>query len=368
MALRTTPPFRADHVGSLLRPKEITDAFKRFNAGTISLEEVKSIQDEAIKEVIAIQQDVGLQSITDGEFRRASYWSTFVERVAGLELSQSRFTFHDDHGHDQEFTAPIVTGKVSRPISIAGNEFSFLKDNTTRTPKVTIVSPPTMHMFRLDKTLKSGIYDSTKDYFSDLAKVYREEINALADAGCTYIQLDDVPIPMLSDPLIQARVKEDGLDPIQLMDDYINLFNDSLSDRPATVTIAVHMCRGNYKGKFLSEGGYETFAEKFFNQLNVDSFFLEYDSPRSGDFEPLKYVPKDKLVVLGLVSSKTPQIESQDDIRARIDEASRFIDLDQLALSPQCGFASTVAGNPITIDNEKEKLAMIVEVADKVWG
>jgi len=368
MAARTEPPFRADHVGSLLRPRAITEAFKKFNAGEITAEEVTAVQDRAIRDVIALQESVGLESITDGEFRRASYWSTFVERVNGLEISKALFTFHDDHGHEQEFTAPIVTTKVSRTTPIAGDEFDFLKVNTSKTAKTTIVSPPTMHMFRLDQTIEPGIYDSTKDYFADLAQVYREEIKALAEAGSSYIQLDDVPIPMLNDPTVQARVKEDGIDPTQLMNDYIDLFNDCLRDRPDGVTIAVHMCRGNYKGKFLSEGGYETFAEKFFNELNVDAFFLEYDSPRSGDFEPLKYVPKNKIVVLGLVSSKTPQMESQDDLRSRIDEAAQYIDLDQLALSPQCGFASTVAGNPITVDDEKAKLAMIVEVAGKVWG
>jgi len=368
MASRTKPPFRADHVGSLLRPKQITDAFKKFNAGEITKEAVSDIQDQAIKDVIELQESVGLPSITDGEFRRASYWSTFVERVQGLEISESRFTFHNNDGQEQKFTAPIVTKKVSRPVSIAGDEFDFLKANTKQTPKTTIVSPPTMHMFRLDQTVENGVYNSRKDYFSDLAQVYREEIKALADAGSTYIQLDDVPIPMLSDPNVQARVKEDGLDYVQLMNDYVDLFNDCLSGRPDGVTIAVHMCRGNYKGKFLSEGGYETFAETFFNNLDVDAFFLEYDTPRSGDFEPLKYVPKNKMVVLGLVSSKTPELESQDGLRARIDEAAKFIDLDQLALSPQCGFASTVAGNPVTIDDEKAKLSMIVEVADKVWG
>ena len=368
MTLRTIPPFRADHVGSLLRPKTINDAFKNYKAGSITRDEVIAIEDAAIREVIKLQQDVGLQVVTDGEFRRASYWSTFVERVDGLDISDSRFTFHDEDGHDHKFTAPIVTKKVSRPVSIAGDEFHFLKNNTQQTPKITIVSPPTMHMFRLEKTIKPGVYDSTKDYFSDLAQVYREEINALADAGCTYIQLDDVPIPMLSDSKVQARVKEEGLNPIQLMDDYIELFNDCLSERPEEVAIAVHMCRGNYKGKFLSEGGYETFADKFFNELNVDAFFLEYDSPRAGDFEPLKYVPKNKMVVLGLVSSKTPQMESIDSLKTRIDEAAKFVDLNQLALSPQCGFASTVAGNPITVDDEKAKLSLIVKVADQVWG
>ena len=368
MAARTKPPFRADHVGSLLRPKSITDAFKKFHAGEISADEVTAAQDQAIKDVIALQESVGLEAITDGEFRRASYWSSFVERVNGLEVSKALFTFHDAHGHEQEFPAPIVTTKVSRTTPIASDEFEFVKANTGKTPKTTIVSPPPMHMFRLDQTIEPGVYDSTKEYFADLAQVYREEIAALAEAGSTYIQLDDVPIPMLSDPKVQEHVKADGIDPAQLMNDYIDLFNDCLADRPTGVTVAVHMCRGNYKGKFLSEGGYETFAEKFFNDLDVDAFFLEYDSPRAGDFEPLKFVPKDKMVVLGLVSSKTPEMESQDDLRARIDEAAQFIDLDQLGLSPQCGFASTVAGNPVTVDDQKAKLAMIVEVADKVWN
>jgi len=346
----------------------INEAFNSLKAGKITQKEMQIVEDKAIKEVITLQEDVGMQAITDGEFRRASYWSSFVERVEGLEVDDARFTFHDGDGHEQKFTAPFVTGKVSRSTSIAGDEFDFVKANTKNTPKTTIVSPPTMHMFRLDKSIKPGVYDSRIEYFSDLALVYREEINALADAGCIYIQLDDVPIPMLSDPQIQARVKEDGLEPAQLMDDYVNLFNDGLSGRPEGVTIAVHMCRGNYKGRFLSEGGYETFAEKFFNELNVDAYFLEYDTPRAGDFEPLKFVPKDKMVVLGLVSSKTPQMESQDGLRTRIDEASKYIDIDQLALSPQCGFASTVAGNPITVDDQKRKLELIVDVAEKIWS
>lgn len=367
MSSRTTPPFRADHVGSLLRPKIINDAFKNYKAGSITQDEVRAIEDKAIKDVIKLQTDVGLQVVTDGEFRRASYWSTFVERVNGLEISDSRFTFHDEDGNEQKFTAPVVTSKVFRSGSISGNEFDFLKKNTSKTPKITIVSPPTMHMFRLNKTIRSGVYQTTKDYFLDLAQVFREEIKDLADAGCTYVQLDDVPIPMLSDPLVQERVKAEGIEPSQLMNDYVDLFNDCLTDRPDGLTIAVHMCRGNYKGKFLSQGGYEAFAEKFFNELNVDAFFLEYDSPRSGDFEPLRYVPKNKIVVLGLVSSKTPQIESKDDLKMRINEAAKFIDIDQLALSPQCGFASTVAGNPITENDEKAKLALVVEVADEVW-
>ena len=368
MSLRTIPPFRADHVGSLLRPKSINDAFKSYKEGSIDRDGVIAVENAAIKDAIELQRDIGLKLVTDGEFRRASYWSTFVDRVNGFEIADSNFTFHDENGEAQKFTAPIVTDKISRTVSIAGDEFDFLKANSSQIPKITIVSPPTLHMFRLDKTIQPGIYETTKEYFSDLSKVYQEEINALASAGCTYIQLDDVPIPMLSDPKVQHKVEAAGLNPVQLMNDYIDLFNDCLMKRPEGVTVAIHMCRGNYKGKFLSEGGYEAFAEKFFNKLDVNAFFLEYDSPRAGDFEPLKFVPEDKVVVLGLVSSKTPQMESHDELRSRIDEASRFIDMDQLALSPQCGFASTVAGNPITIDDQKKKLELVVAVAEKVWS
>ena len=362
------PPFRADHVGSLLRPKKLTEAFRKFSKGQITIEDFKTAQNVAIKDVIELQENVGLKSITDGEFRRASYWSTFVERVKGMEISEALFKFNDDHGNKQDFTAPLVTGKVSRTTSIAGDEFLFLKNHTTKTPKITIVSPPTMHMFRLSKTIEPGVYKSTKEYFADLTKVYQQEIHSLAKTGATYIQIDDVPLPMLSDPLIQQRVTDDGLSPKQLMNDYIELFNGCLENRPDRVTIAVHMCRGNYKGKFLSKGGYEPFAEQIFNQLDVDAYFLEYDSPRTGDFEPLKYMPKNKTVVLGIVSSKNPKLETHDEITKKIDDAANHIEIEQLALSPQCGFASTVAGNPITADEQKAKLSMIVEVADRIWG
>ena len=368
MTSRSKPPFRADHVGSLLRPKSITEAFKRHHAGEIDGKEFRAIKDAAIIDVIKLQEEAGLRSITDGEFRRASYWSRFVERVDGLEVREALFTFHDDHGHQQEFTAPHVASTVGRSQSIAGDEFAFVKANTKGTPKVTLPSPPSMHFWRLNKGIEDGVYGNYQDFFADLAKVFREEIAALANEGATYVQLDDVPIPMLCDPAVQERVRATGMDPEQLINDYVDLFNDCLKDRPDSITAAVHMCRGNYKGKFLSEGGYETFAEKFFNDLDVDAFILEYDTPRAGDFAPLRFVPKSKIVVLGLVSSKSPEMESVDDLSARIDQAARSIDLDQLALSPQCGFASTVAGNPVTEDVERAKLNLIVEVADKIWN
>lgn len=368
MSLRTSPPFRADHVGSLLRPRFLTDAFKEFRDGEIGADEFKNRQDTAIQEVIRLQEGVGLQSVTDGEYRRASYWSRFVERVDGLEVREALFTFRDDHGHAQEFTAPHVASKVCRSQAIAVDEFEFVHEHTSATAKLTLPSPPSMHFWRLDQGIEPGVYDDTQEFFNDLATVYREEIAALAARGAKYIQMDDVPLAMLCDPAVRDRVRETGIDPEDLIRSYVKLFNDCLCDRPKNVRVAVHLCRGNYKGHFLSEGGYASIAELLFNELQVDAFFLEYDSPRAGDFQPLRFVPTDKIVVLGLVSSKTPELEPADELRRRIDEAAEHIDVDQLCLSPQCGFASTVAGNPITENDERAKLSLIVETAEHVWG
>ena len=368
MANGTKPPFRADHVGSLLRPKSITKGFKRLRAGEIDMAEFGAIQDEAIREVIKLQENVGLKSNTDGEFRRNSYWYTFVERVGGLEVKEALFTFHDDHGHEQSFTAPHVGGRVTRVQSIAGDEFDFLTANTTETPKITLPSPPSMHLWRKNEGVSRSVYENDEKFFRDLSTVYREEISALSRDGCTYVQLDDVPLAMLCDDDIRSQLNEVGMDPDQLLDDYIQLFNECLKDRPDTMTAAIHLCRGNYKGHFISEGGYEDVADKMFNEINADAFFLEYDSARAGDFEPLRHVPNGKMIVIGIVSSKSPKLESVGDLCARIDEAAKFIDLDALSLSPQCGFASTVAGNPVTVDDQKAKLARVVEVAETVWG
>lgn len=368
MSHRAKPPFRADHVGSLLRPRALIDAYKQHAAGSIDDGQFQAIQDEAVREAIALQEDAGLEAITDGEFRRASYWARFVDKVDGLEVREALFTFHDDHGHEQAFTAPHVAGKVKRSRMIAGDEFAFVKANTSKTPKVTLPSPPSMHFWRLNQGIDSDSYRDPKEFFADLAAVYRDEIAALANEGATYVQLDDVPFAMLCDPAVKAQVTAAGFDADGLVDDYVALFNDCLRDKPQGVTAAVHLCRGNYKGHFLSEGGYETIADTFFNKLDVDAFFLEYDSPRAGDFQPLRFVPAGKSVVLGLVSSKNPEMESSDELCRRVDEAARHIDLDQLCLSPQCGFASTVAGNPVTMDDERAKLSLIVSVADQVWG
>ena len=367
MTQRTEPPFRADHVGSLLRPKSLTDAFKKHRDGEIGDDELTAAQDKAIRDVIRLQEQAGLQSVTDGEFRRTSYWGRFVEKVDGLEVREALFTFRDGHGHEQVFTAPHIADKVRRRQGIALDEFDFIHRHSSATAKITFPSPASMHFWRLDQAIEPGVYDDTEEFFADLAAVYRQEIAALAALGARYIQLDDVPLAMLCDPVIRDRVQETGVDPEDLIRAYVALFNDCLRDRPDGVHVAVHFCRGNYKGHFLSDGGYGAVAEALFNVLQADSFFLEYDSSRAGDFRPLRFVPKSKIVVLGLVSSKTPELEPVDELRRRIDDAAMHIDLDQLCLSPQCGFASTLGGNPVTEEDEKAKLGLVVETAAQVW-
>ena len=362
------PPFHAEHVGSLLRPKELTAAFKDHRNGSINDEQFTVVQDQAIRDVIKLQEDAGLEVVTDGEFRRPSYWARFVELVDGLSVREASFKFRDDHGHEVDFTAPHVDGPVRRSRSVAGDEYAFTRSVTTKTPKITLPSPPSMHFWRLGVGIDDGLYENDAAYFDDLAKVYREEIAALADAGCTYVQLDDVPIAMLCDPTVRAKAQEIGYDPSALMQAYVDLMNACVDDRPNGITVGMHLCRGNFKGHYLSEGGYETVAELLFQGINVDAFFLEYDTPRAGDFEALQYVPTHKHVVLGLVSSKTPELEDKEGLKARINDAARYVDLERLSLSPQCGFASTVAGNPVTVDDEKAKLELIVDVARDVWS
>jgi 5-methyltetrahydropteroyltriglutamate--homocysteine methyltransferase len=368
----STPPFRAEHVGSLLRPKELTTAFRRHDAGEINDDAFAEIQDGAIREVVARQREAGLGVVTDGEFRRGSYWGHVIGPVSGLTVREAEFKFHDDHGHEQSFLAAQVEGKVRRERGFSTHEFAFLNSITANasaaTPKITMPSPPTFHFYRPRGGIDRGAYAGPREFFKDFAEVFRQEIAELSALGATYIQMDEVPLAMLCDPKIRAQVRAGGADPDELIDIYIDAINDAVGGRPAGMRCGLHLCRGNFKGKYLSRGGYEPVAERLFNDLSVDAFFLEYDTDRAGDFTPLRLVPQDKHVVLGLVSSKEAALESVDALARRIDEAAKFVPLERLSLSPQCGFASAVSGNPITQDVQQAKLSRIVETALRVWG
>jgi 5-methyltetrahydropteroyltriglutamate--homocysteine methyltransferase len=365
---QSRPPFRADHIGSLLRPARLREAFRRHAAGEIADDEFRRSQDDSIREVVRLQQECGLAVVTDGEFRRGSYWSRFVERTEGLAVRDARFKFRDEHGHEQSFTAPYVVAKLRRRQPISLDEFRFLRGAATATAKVTLPAPSTMHFWRGRDYAAPGIYFDPAAFFHDLSAAYREEIADLGAAGCRYVQLDEVALAMLCDPAAREQVRADGGDPERLVDLYIDAINAAVAGHPAGVTIGLHVCRGNFKGKYLAEGGYESVAERLFQRAAVDHFLLEFDTPRAGGFAPLRLVPKEKGVVLGLVSSKLPAVEPLDLLRRRVDEASRHVDLDHLALSPQCGFASTVAGNPVTEAVQRAKLVRVVEAARAIWG
>lgn len=366
--LQSGPPFRAEHVGSLLRPAVLRNAFRDFNGGRIDADRFREVQDQCIREVVALQEELGFQGVNDGEFRRASYWSHFVEATEGFGVARSRFDFHDDTGQVTHFLSPKVTGKIRRARPISGDEFDFLKSVTTHTPKVTLPSPPTMHFWAKPGSSKAGGYADDEAYLADLTRVFQEEIADLAARGATYLQIDEVPLAMLCDETLRERVRADGDDPDALVGRYVDLINACLAGRPRGMTVGMHLCRGNFKGQWLSEGSYGYVAERIFNDINVDAFFLEYDTPRAGDFTPLQNVPDNKSVVLGLISSKTTALEPVDSLLARIDEASRYLPVERLAISPQCGFASAVSGNPISLEDEKRKLGLVQEVASKVWG
>ncbi len=362
------PPFRADHVGSLLRPAALRHAFRDFLARKIDETQFRSIQDAAIRDVVRLQEEVGLQVVNDGEYRRGSYWGRFVELTDGLAVKQARYKFHDDHGHELDFTAPHVTGKVRRGRPIAVDEIEFVRGLTRATPKVTLPAPSTMHFYRGPQYAEPGVYESPQDFFDDLGKVYQAEIAALGRAGARYVQLDEVALAMLCDPAARAKVRADGADPEALVDLYVEAINQAVASRPADMVIGVHMCRGNYKGLYLAEGGYDSVAEKLFQRADVNHFLLEYDTPRAGDFAPLRFLPQTKGVVLGMVSSKVAALEEIDQLQRRADAAAKYVDPDRLAISPQCGFASTVAGNPITEADMRAKLKLCVDAARTIWG
>jgi 5-methyltetrahydropteroyltriglutamate--homocysteine methyltransferase len=350
----SVPPFRADHVGSLLRPKKLREAFRNLSG-----EALRRVQDECIRDAVRMQKDCGLHVLTDGEFRRISYWEKFVRLTRGLEVKDAVFRFQDSEGHESKFTAPYVSGKVARAEPITLDELGFGNN------KVTMPAPSTMHFYRF--TDWGTAYDSAEAFFRDLGKVYQAEIADLASAGCKYVQLDEVAVAILCDPAARAKVTAAGHDPERLVDLYIDAINEAVKNRPAGMAIGVHVCRGNYKGMYLSEGGYDSVAENFFARTDVNHFLLEFDSPRAGSFAPLRFVPRDKGVVLGLVSSKKPALEEPRALKKRTEEASRYVDPGNLAISPQCGFASTIGGNPVTEADQRAKLKLCADLAQEIW-
>jgi methionine synthase II (cobalamin-independent) len=365
---RGRPPFRADHVGSLLRPPALRQAFKRHASGEIADDEFARIQDECIRDAVRMQEEIGLEVVTDGEFRRGSYWGRFVEGTTGLEIRPALLKFRDDRGEEVDFTAPYATAPMRRTHALALDELAFLRETTHVTAKITLPAPSTMHFFRHSDFADRKAYAGVERFFADLVAVYREEIADLVRSGCRYIQIDEVAIALLCDGAIRAKVESAGGDPDALVDGYIDAINGSVSACPADVIVGVHMCRGNFRGRYLGEGGYESVAERFFAGTNADHFLLEYDTPRAGDFAPLRFVPSGKGVVLGLISSKTPVLESMNELRRRTDAAAKHIALDRLAISPQCGFASTAAGNPLSEADQRAKLRLVVEAAQAIWG
>ncbi|HEX6313016.1 MAG TPA: 5-methyltetrahydropteroyltriglutamate--homocysteine S-methyltransferase [Acidimicrobiia bacterium] len=363
-----SPPFRADHVGSLLRPRSLKDAFRAHEHGELDDDGLRCAQDEAIRDAVRLQEDVGLHSITDGEFRRAWYYGHFVDAVEGLRPELATFEFRDDRGDRLSFTGTQNEGRLRRTRPISTGEFEFLKAVTTETPKITMPSPSTMHFWRGPQSIDSSVYPTLAAFFADLVGIFRAEIGELADRGARYIQMDEVALAMLCDPDVRAAVAARGEDAGRLVETYLAATNDALGSRPDSVTATFHLCRGNYKGHWLASGGYEPVAEQVFGGLSVDGLFLEFDSERAGDFAPLRFVPEGVDVVLGLVSSKSPRLEDADGLVRRIEDAAAFVPVDRLALSPQCGFASTAGGNPLTEDDERRKLALVVEIAERVWG
>jgi 5-methyltetrahydropteroyltriglutamate--homocysteine methyltransferase len=373
MAVRTKPPFRADHVGSLLRPPALLRAREDAAAGRITPGELHTVEDEAIAEAIRMQQEVGLQGVTDGEFRRGSWHMDFIYALDGISTADDkvRVSFHNEQG-DIEFMAAAahVDGKVGVSETIFGDAYSFLAERvTTGVPKLTIPSPSMVHYRGGRAAIDESVYPDLDGFWSDLTAAYREEVRRLGELGCTYLQLDDTSLAYLNDPEQRRYVGSIGGDPDAQHVEYIRHINEALDGRPDGMSVTTHMCRGNFRSSWVAEGGYDHVAEALFAELRVDGYFMEWDDERSGGFEPLRFLPKgDKQVVLGLVTTKRGALESKDDLKRRIEEASRHAPLEQLCLSPQCGFSSTVDGNALSYDEQVAKLALVVEVADEVWG
>ena len=372
MAPRTRPPFRADHVGSLLRAPQLLTAREDFKNGTIDEDELRAIEDDAIRDVVRKQEEVGLKAATDGEFRRASWHMDFIYQLGGVTRAQDtmKVEFHNAEG-TLEFTPAAL--HVEAPIAlqepIFARDFEFLKSCvTTATPKLTIPSPSMVHYRGGRASIDEDVYPDMEQFWDDLTSAYAAEVRALGDLGCTYLQFDDTSLAYLNDPKQREMIQTMGGDGEHQHELYIRHINEALEGRPDDMAITTHMCRGNFRSSWVAEGGYDFVAEALFNELDVDGFFMEWDDERSGGFEPLRFVPKGKVVVLGLVTTKRPELESKDELKRRIEDASQYVELDQLCLSPQCGFSSTVEGNALSYDDQVAKLRLIVDTAQEVWG
>ena len=367
---RTTPPFRADHVGSFLRPRFLLDAREQYRTGDIGAGELRRVEDEAIRGVVKFQEDAGLRGITDGEYRRTYFHIDFLTQLEGVQTKGGiHVKFHSAKG-DVDFEPPVmqVTSKVRHTKAIQRADFEFLRSATSRTPKVTIPSPTMLHFRGGRNAISREAYPDLEQFYADVAAGYADELQSLGDAGCTYVRFDDTNLAYLCDETMREGARQRGDDPNELPRRYARLINAAIARRPKSMTVCVHLCRGNFRSAWAAEGGYEPVAEVLFNELAVDGYFLEYDDARSGDFAPLRFVPKNKTVVLGLVSTKLDALEKKDDIKHRIDDAARFMPLEQMCLSPQCGFSSTVHGNAIHVEAQRAKLALIVETAAEVWA
>jgi 5-methyltetrahydropteroyltriglutamate--homocysteine methyltransferase len=366
--IRNVPPFRADHVGSLLRAAALKEARARRERGEISAADLRAAEDAAIERVIARQAEIGLHSATDGEFRRAMWHFDFLEHLDGVEAFRSDHGIAFKGGIETQAKGLRVTGKLGFSTHPMIEHFRFLRDHTRATPKMTIPSPSVLHFRGGRRAVSPDVYPDMENFYRDLGLAYRGAVEAFADAGCRYLQLDEVNLAYLCDPEQRALLRKRGDDPDSLPGVYANMINTAIGNRPADMIITMHLCRGNFRSSWIAQGGYEPVAEMLFNQIGVDAYFMEFDTERAGGFEPLRFVPKNKTVVLGLVTSKSGALESAAELERRIADASRYVDLKQLCLSPQCGFASTEEGNVLSEDEQWAKLARIVEVARKVWG
>jgi len=371
VTMRTTPPFHADHVGSLIRPDNLIAARQAAERNELPAAELKRIQEAAIRDVVRLQEEVGLKVATDGEFNRGSWQRDFLLRLDNVELIPSRLTvrFHSAAGtRDHSPPSLRVTGRLGRPGGIFVDDFRFLRSVARAEPKVTIPSPTVLHFRGGRDAIDRAAYPDMQEFYADLARVYAEEISDLAAAGCRYLQIDEVNLAYLCDPALRQAVVQIGEDPDALPQTYAKLLNDAIAGRPRDMKVCLHLCRGNFAGAWIAEGGYDPIADLLFNAIDVDGYFLEYDSPRAGGFAPLRFLPKGKIAVLGLVTTKSRELESADALKRRIDEAGRHTPLEQLALSPQCGFSSGIGGQAMSVAEEVAKLRLVVSVACDVWG